>query len=105
MRDGVCWVGGATDRFALRLYRPRLPNLRGKMVKLWVLADNSRIIRFANGDLLCQFAIAGRPNQMDLGLVDRLSPLLRRPQHMTENGVFGYGTVFQKSRRYRFTER
>ncbi len=103
---GFTGAGKSTgEAIAPRFYRPPLSILKGKMVKLWVLADNSRIIRFANADLLCQFAIAGRPNQMDLGLVDRLSPLLRRPQHMTENGVFGYGTVFQKSRRYRFTER
>lgn len=65
MRDGVGCGGGAAERFALRLYRPRLPNLKGKMVKLWVMTDNSRIIRFATCDLLLQFAIVGRPNPLD----------------------------------------
>lgn len=54
--------------FVPALDRRHLPILKGNMVKLWVLADNTRIIRFANCDLHPQFAIAGRPIPTDLGL-------------------------------------
>ncbi len=72
MNSQICVLDGVRQgkgRFATRLYRRSELILEGKMVKLWVLADNSRIIRVAK--LLphrCNLHSTVDQEKMDLGL-------------------------------------